>query len=470
MTDAGPDACLEGILSLPGDDRWEIDRAHAAKNVTAYVVRSFDGSALVFSFPLLVVRPLRAEINLDPRGSAGAVACIIERIKEKAASEVALGPLVGRGCRFPHQFAALTEPYTVVSSPAALASHLWHAGGRNNADDRGVHLLIGGAVPCPAAFSHHEVPEVVETVARFCEAVADVTFSVPARELEASWMAVLDQQLLREMLPEMGLVSFVGDGARLARAFSRYRCYFRTAGPKQGTNIPFSCPPDLSPVEIDLPASNRTQTGLGIRKKEVFAVAGSNAAGKTTFLEGIIAGMDDHAPGDGREMVVTVEGLCTAEAMNAILTGADVSMFYSALPPGMSGTVHAASGMGSGSMTMAYQVQRAVGRGCPLLIIDEDRAAPNLLVGSALQKEDVTPLTGILCHDRGRMKETTLVFAACAMDMLVAQADRIMVLDRHVAHAIDREVFRERVARSLERMARDLREGGRSRNPRERIN
>jgi len=42
------------------------------------------------------------------------------------------------------------------------------------------------------------------------------------------------------------------------------------------------------------------------------------------------------------------------------------------------------------------------------------------------------------------------------MDTLVAQADRIMVLDRHEASAIDREVFRHRVAESLGKMARDL--------------
>jgi hypothetical protein len=54
------------------------------------------------------------------------------------------------------------------------------------------------------------------------------------------------------------------------------------------------------------------------------------------------------------------------------------------------------------------------------------------------------------------MGETALVFAACAMDTLVAQADRIMVLDRHVASAIDRKAFRKRVAASLEKMARDL--------------
>ena len=206
----------------------------------------------------------------------------------------------------------------------------------------------------------------------------------------------------------------------------------------------------------DCPASNRTVTGLGIKRREVFAVAGSNAQGKTTFLEGIIAGMDDHAAGDGRELVVTVNGLCTAEAVNCEPAGADVSMFFSALPPGMDGTARAACGMGSGLMTMACQVQGAVVRGAPLLIIDEDRAAPNLLVRSCLQTGEVTPLSEILAHDRGKIGDTALVFAACALDALVAQADRIMVLDRHMASAIDREVFRHRVAASLEKMARDL--------------
>jgi predicted ABC-class ATPase len=263
--------------------------------------------------------------------------------------------------------------------------------------------------------------------------------------------------MLRDRLPELGLVAFIGDGARLARQYTRYRCFSRTAGPNGGVNIPFVCPQNLRPRELELPASNRTVTGLGISKREVFAVAGSNAQGKTTFLEGIMAGVDDHAEGDGREMVVTVHGLCMAEAMTGLLTGADVSMFFSGLPPGMNGTPGAASGMGSGSMNMAYQVQRAIERRTPLLIIDEDRAAPNLLVRSCIQSGEVTPLSEILCRDRGKMGETTLIFAACAMDTLVAQADRIMLLDRHVAHAVDRGIFREKVAASRQKMAGDLR-------------
>ena len=138
------------------------------------------------------------------------------------------------------------------------------------------------------------------------------------------------------------------------------------------------------------------------------------------------------------------------------LAGADVSMFFSALPPGMDGTVKAAYGTGGGSMTMAYQVQRAIVRGTPILIIDEDRAAANLLVRSCLQTGEITPLSEILAHDRGKMGETALVFAACAMDTLIAQADRIMVLDRHVASAIDCGGFRRRLATSLEKIAGEI--------------
>jgi uncharacterized protein len=385
MAEPGPDTSLEHILALPGDERWRIDAAAALPGVTAYAVRSFDGDALLFSVPLIVCRPLRSEIPLDMRGAAGVVARIIEHIKKRATSDERLGPLLGKGTRFPHQYASLTEPYTLVDSPAALASDLWHADNRNFADQGGIHLLIRGAVPCPPVFSHLDIARITETAARMCDAVASYAFSLPVHVLEAAWITTLDQEVLRETLPSRGLVSFVGDGARLARHCTRYRCFFRTAGPKEGINVPFACPPGLIPLELELAASNRTVIGLGIRQREVFAVAGSNAQGKTTFLEGIIAGMDDHAAGDGRELVVTVTGLRTAEATPGRLAAADVSMFFSALPPGMDGTPQAASGMGSGSMTMACQVQEAIARGAPLLIIDEDRAAPNLLVRSCLQ-------------------------------------------------------------------------------------
>ena len=447
---------MGAILSLHGDDRWAVDTARAVPGVTAYAVRSFDGDALRFSLPLLVRRTLNEEIPLDPRGSAGAVALMIERIKQKAATEPALGPLCGRGTRFPQHYASTVEPYTLTGSPAALAADLWHADNRNCTDAKGIHLLLCGAVPHPVDGTPAALAPVKESVAALCDAVAGIACTLPARLLEPAWVTSLDQQVLRESLPALGLVSFIGDGARPARHCTQYRCFFRTAGPKAGVNVPFTCPQDLTPVELELPASHRVVTGLGIRRREVFAVAGSNAQGKSTFLEGIVAGMDDHAAGDGRELIVTARGVRSAEATGGELAGADVSMFFSALPPGMEGTVRASYGAGSGSMTMAAQVQDAVAREAPLLIIDEDRAAANLLARSCLQGEEVTPLAEILAHDRGRMGETALVFAACATDTLIAEADRIMVLEGHVAAAVDRDAFRARVAASLEKAARDL--------------
>jgi len=456
MDGCGPDPFYAALRSLPEGDRWAVDIARIRPGVTAYAVRSFDGDALQFSLPLIIRRTLMEEILLDPRGSAGAVAFIIERIKQKAATEPALGPLIGKETRFPQHYASLTEPYTLTGSPAALAADLWHADNNNFADGRGIHLLLCGAVPVPADHAPRALAQFQETVTALSDAVAGIVCTFPARVLEPAWVNTLDQQLLREMLPRLDLVSFVGDGVRPARQCTPYRSYFRTAGPKAGVNIPFACPKELLPVEIELPASRRIVTGLGIRRREVLAVAGSNAQGKTTFLEGIIAGMDDHAAGDGRELIVTVRGVQVAEATGGELAGADVSMFFSALPPGMEGTVRAAYGAGSGSMTMAAMVQDAVSRKAPLLIIDEDRAAANLLARSCLQGDEVTPLSEILMHDRIRMGETVLVVAACAMDTLIAQADRILVLEGHVATAIDRTEFRRRVAASLLKTAADL--------------
>jgi len=48
------------------------------------------------------------------------------------------------------------------------------------------------------------------------------------------------------------------------------------------------------------------------------------------------------------------------------------------------------------------------------------------------------------------------VFAACSTETLIAEADRITVLERHVAAAVDRDAFRARVAASLERTAQAL--------------
>ncbi len=413
------------------------------------MIRSFDGEALLFRLPLLVQRNLTDEIALDPAGADGAAAALIERVKEQAEKVPVLAPLCGKGIPGGQRYRDTIEPYTIIHSDDAIGPHLWKADERNFCDRKGVHLILRGAMPFFDTGGH---PQVQDVLADLAGAVGDIIERTPEKILEKSWLASLDQKLLRQGLRDKGLVSFVADGSKLARSLTHHRCFYRVAGPKTGVSVPFRCPVELDPVEAELPASGGVVTGLGIRQREVLAVAGSNAQGKSTFLEGIIAGMDDHAPRDGRELVVTARGTSRAESTTIGLAGADISMFFSALPPGVSGTVSSVHGMGSGSMTMAWQVQSAISRCVPLLIIDEDHAAPNLLVKSCLQKEEITPLSEILARDRARMGETALVFAACAMDTLIARADRIMVLDRHEASAIDPGEFRKMLAMSLRRL------------------
>jgi predicted ABC-class ATPase len=450
------DGCLEKVLGTGSPGRWIIDRPHVRRDVTAYIVPSFGNDALLFSVPVLFPRNLNNEIPLDPAGADGAVHAVIERIKQRAHHVSALGPLIASGTQFPNRYDAIVEPYTVIHSKEAIGSHLWHPDERNFCDGDGLHLLIRGALPYPPTGTSHAIHRLTEVLLGLFDAVWQETESVPAHVLTDSWELSLDQKKLRNMLPSLGLVAFVGDGAKPARSCSRHRCFFRTAGKKEGTNIAFTCPRELTPVEIDLPATNERITGLGIKKREVFAVTGSNAQGKTTFLSGIIAGMDDHAAGDGREYIVTVRGVQTAEAMNCELKGADISMFFTKLPPGIEGTVKAAYGMGSGSMTMASMIQKAIASRAPLLIIDEDRAAPNLLVRSCIQNEDVIPLAELLAHNRAGTGDTAILFAACAMDTLIARADRIMVLDNHAAGAIDRAAFVALLKESLLRTAGKL--------------
>jgi uncharacterized protein len=447
---------LSAILNDLHSGEAMVDLGAVRFGVTAYLVRSLDGHALQFSIPVHVRRRFLTEIALDPAGVDGAMSVVIEGVKNRVDQVRELGPIRGRQTRYPLKYAANVEPFTVIDSYQQIASSLWRPDSWNYSDNEGVHLLIRGALPYTGPPDRSAVRQVAGSLSALLGAVGREVHRIPVRELERGWIASLDQKRLRERLPEMDLVCFVGDGTRPARECTQYRCYYRVAGPKQGIHVPFACPIELDPVEVTLEASGSVITGLGIRRREVFAVTGSNAEGKSTFLQAVIAGEDDHAVGDGREHLVTIRGVRLAEAGGYVLRGADVSLFFRTLPPGVQGTPQSVSGQGSGSMVMAAQVQEAVRMQAPLLMIDEDRAAANLLVRSVVQREDITPLSEILAEEREKMGDTALLFAAGALDLLTAQADRILLLSGHTAKAVDKREFRHKICEHLERTLQNL--------------
>ena len=63
MDDDGRDAILARFLSAAEGDGWAPDTPRVLPGVTTYLVRTFDGVALQFSFPRFVKRDLRSEIS-----------------------------------------------------------------------------------------------------------------------------------------------------------------------------------------------------------------------------------------------------------------------------------------------------------------------------------------------------------------------------------------------------------------------
>lgn len=433
------------IIPCLSDGRARIDRQRVRDLVNTYLVRSLDTTALRFSLPVLLPAPAGA----PGPGSDGAAGVLIEAIKAAVPAERDLGPIAGVGTEHPRHCLPNMEPVTLIASRSAIGTDLWRPDPDNRIDDGELRLVVRGALPYPGPPAPGAIGQVTERLAALLDALDRVVRRVPAGPLAAARDLSVDQKELRRALCGMGLVAFIADGTRPARRFTPLRCHHRIAGPKEGVHVPFRCPVELDPVEVELAGSGRTVTGLGLRRREAFAIAGSNAEGKSTLLHAIIAGEDDHAAGDGRELLVSVNGIARAEANEQGLVGADVSLFFRRLPPGLTGNPRAAYGWGSGSLVMAQKIQAALRATVPLLILDEDRSATNLLVPGCLQSGEVTPLSTLLATRREALGETTILFAASLLDILIAQADRILVLAGHEARALDRREFRRRLDRHL---------------------
>jgi len=449
---------FQGILDSQGDGQISVDYRRLRPNVNAYLVRSIDGTALQFSIPVLITAPPVPPPGLPPEGTDGAVLVHIEHIKSRARDLPGLRAIGGLDTQISAHHAAAIEPVTFIHSPGMMGHSLWKADSNNFLADDGLHLVVRGAIPYPGQPDGAARRVVTRHFTDLFGDLAETVQKAPVSRMAEAQVVSADQKFLRKRLIEMGLVCFIGDGSLIARRLTCYRPYFRVAGPKAGLHVPFDCPGEAMPIEVDLPCSNETITGLGIRRGEVLAITGSNAEGKSTILEGIIAGEDDHAPGDGREHLVTVPGVISAETGSEEIRGDDISLFFSSLPPGIGGTPKQVFGKGSGSMVMAAKIQRAVSGKIPLLLIDEDRSASNLLVPCSMQSAEVTPLSTIISQNREDLEGMTLIVAAGTMDFLTAQADRIFALEDHAVHFIDRAQFRSRLKHHLNQMRYALEE------------
>lgn len=214
--------------------------------------------------------------------------------------------------------------------------------------------------------------------------------SLDAAALAAHVELAEDQEFLRQELPKLGLVAFVGEGAILPR-----RSGVSDAPLARERAVPFVPPPSLT-VEVRLPNRGRVR-GMGI-PAGVTLIVGGGYHGKSTLLRALERGVYNHIPGDGRELVITVAEAVKIRAEDGRrVEQVDISPFIQNLPYGLD-TRRFSTEEASGSTSQAANIMEALEMGAKLLLIDEDTSATNFMIRDrrmqqlvAKEKEPITP-------------------------------------------------------------------------------
>lgn len=212
-----------------------------------------------------------------------------------------------------------------------------------------------------------------------------------ARHLDANE----DQDALRGMLPERGLVAFIADGAVLPRRSGvddRPLLNLRDA-----RVVPFQSPESMR-VTCELPHAGSV-SGMGI-PEGITLIVGGGFHGKSTLLRALERGVYNHIPGDGRELVATrADAVKIRSEDGRSIVGVDIRPFIDNLPFGTD-TAFFTTSNASGSTSQAANIIEALEVGCRLLLIDEDTSATNFMIRDermqALVEKGKEPITPYL--------------------------------------------------------------------------
>ena len=240
--------------------------------------------------------------------------------------------------------------------------------------------------------------------------------------------AVEDADHLRRLLPSMGLVAFVADGAILPRESGA------SDKPMPDGAVPFSSPEEFR-VSVTLP--NRGEvSGMGI-PEGVTLVAGGGFHGKSTLLSALSWGVYDHVPGDGRELVVTREDAVKIRAEDGrSVAGVDISGSIGELPGGR-GTESFSTTNASGSTSQAANIAEALEVGTSLLLVDEDTSATNFMIRDErmrelVRREPISPFIETVRPLHRSLGVSTVVVVGGVGDYLDV-ADRVILLEEYEA-------------------------------------
>ena len=240
---------------------------------------------------------------------------------------------------------------------------------------------------------------------------------------------VEDAHYLRDKLPELGLAAFVADGAMLPRESGA------SDRPLREGAVPFESPEEFR-VTVELP--NRGEvSGMGI-PEGVTLVAGGGFHGKTTLLSALAWGVYDHAPGDGRELVVARADAVKVRAEDGrSVAGVDISGMIGDLPGGRPTTSFSTTNA-SGSTSQAANIAEALEIGTSLLLVDEDTSATNFMIRDErmrelVRKEPISPFIDLVRPLHDSLGISTVVVVGGVGDYLDV-ADRVILMEDYGPH------------------------------------
>ncbi|MCP4681548.1 MAG: ABC-ATPase domain-containing protein [Desulfobacterales bacterium] len=224
------------------------------------------------------------------------------------------------------------------------------------------------------AMFFEELPRIVETSLFFKHLDSEKVYT-HIRSSE-------DADFLRSQLDGLGLIAFVAEDALLPRASG-----INPAPLAKETSVLFNIPKGME-VVVDLPNQGRKK-GMGLQKG-VTLIVGGGYHGKSTLLNALELGIYNHIPGDGRELVVTIDSAVKIRAADGrSIKRTDISPFINNLPFNKD-TVSFSTENASGSTSQAAGISEAVETGATVLLLDEDTSATNFMIRDFRMQQLVT--------------------------------------------------------------------------------
>jgi predicted ABC-class ATPase len=222
------------------------------------------------------------------------------------------------------------------------------------------HGLIAG--DSAKAIFFDDLPGVVTGSLIYC--------NLNAKEVEDFVNLMEDADQIRQVLPTRGWVSFVGEGAMLPRAGN-------TDLPEYSQVSALSVADDLA-VEIEVPNAG-TVRGFGI-PAGITVLLGDACSGRIDLMRALAAGIYNHAPGDGRELVITVpDAVYVAAEAGRSVQRVDLSAFV----PGDEAMKSYTSGHADRFAAQAAGTVEALEAGARVLLYDEADSSAEFLASDA---------------------------------------------------------------------------------------